>query len=536
MPDSKLRIDVLGTSVTIVSPESPEYLSKLLERLQSKIEETQKVTGLNDALKIAVLTGFSLCDDIEKIKSEKNNDSRELESLALNLISRLDEVFESGNARNPRKNGKIHKLANAVKNYPWGSPDWIPALLGEANPSRVPWAELWMGVHPEGPSRAGGTLLSSLIEEEPLFYLGEDAEKNFGDLPFVFKVLAALKPLSIQAHPNLEQAREGWERENREGIAFDAPGRNYKDPNHKPEIICALSPFKAMGGFRKTEDIQTLLGAFFKNAPVSLEPVFNRLDSALSGKDGYPLKAFFRSLFDMNEDEQSALSGYAVSGKCGAEYPQYSKELELVSRLAELYPKDPAVIAPLYLNLIELEPGEAIYLPSGILHAYIHGLAIELMANSDNVLRGGLTSKHIDKEELFRILNFNPFKPSVLEAYPEENFASDGSDFIETPDLFEPADLIKSDDKAGAPGFSYTYPVFCSDFSLTLLHGGALTYASSGPLIIIVTSGELAIACAEQKLTLRKGESAFVPAGLAARKLKLSGNFTAYAAGTGAAL
>ncbi|MDR0602484.1 MAG: mannose-6-phosphate isomerase, class I, partial [Treponema sp.] len=164
-----------------------------------------------------------------------------------------------------------YKLGNSVKHYEWGSPGYIPRLLGLDNSGGEPWAELWMGVHPGAPSRVlrgeEEIPLAELIAEDPALYLGKEAAERFGGLPFLFKLLAAGKPLSIQAHPNLAQAREGFERENRAGIALDAPVRNYRDPNHKPEIVCALTPFTAMFGFREPGEIRGLFRAVFAAAP-----------------------------------------------------------------------------------------------------------------------------------------------------------------------------------------------------------------------------------------------------------------------------
>jgi mannose-6-phosphate isomerase len=501
MAKNELRIEVLGSSLTVSAEESLDYLQSLLGNYKKILQDTQKSTGLKDPLKIAILTGFLLCDELEKARQEKpkedvqeHPDSREAEKLTMKLISRLDDILESA----PSGAG-ILKLTNTIKKYSWGSSEWIPALLGRKNPSGEPWAELWMGVHPEGPSLlegADGTLLSSLIAADPVYYLGAETGKKFGVLPFLFKVLAAGKPLSIQAHPNLEQAREGWERENQEGINPKSPDRNYKDPNHKPEIIFALSPFTAMCGFRRPEDIRTLIDLFSRNAPDPLYKSLGNLVSALTAMDGEnPLKSFLRAVFSMDEETRQQLSVYAGTAK--AEYPQYEKEWTLIAHFAGLYPSDPAVIAPLYLNLIELNPGEAVYLPAGVLHAYIRGLGVELMANSDNVLRGGLTPKHIDLKELFRVLKFSPFKPQVLKG-PEESM--------------------------------YRFPAPCEEFSLSVLRGN-MAYTETGPSIVIVTEGCLTVKSPVGETQVFKGESVFIPAGLARRGLNFSGNYTACSAG-----
>ncbi|MDR2618986.1 MAG: mannose-6-phosphate isomerase, class I [Treponema sp.] len=525
MPKNELHIEVLGTSISISADEEEEYLNRLLETYKKAVEDTQASTGITDPLKTAVLTGFLLCDEVQKARQEKPGkkgyEEQEAEALALDLISRLEGVLDDktplpeGTAKETDRGSPggpmILKLKNPVKNYDWGDPQWIPELLGQRNISRIPWAELWMGVHPGGPScvpEAGNEnrpdrepLLSRLIEEDPGYYLGEETEKTFGALPFLFKVLAAGRPLSIQAHPNLEQAREGWERENREGISLDAPNRNYKDPNHKPEILCALSPFTAMCGFREEKEIMSLLDAFSRKAPHPLRFGLEPLHTALAGPD--PLRMFFTALFNLDPETRKALSVYGREQRLEKDYPEYRDEWKLVSWFAELYPGDPGIIAPLYLNLIDLEPQEAVFLPAGVLHAYVYGLGVELMADSDNVLRGGLTSKHIDKDELFRVLKFSPFMPRILK--PE------------------------------AESLVFKYPVPCREFSLSVFKDCKNRYDEPGPSIVIVTEGEVRISDGREEKCLKKGESAFIPAGAASGGLSFSGNYTLYAAGTGSA-
>jgi mannose-6-phosphate isomerase len=276
----------------------------------------------------------------------------------------------------------FYKLNNTIKNYDWGSTEWIPRLIGSKNPSKKPWAELWMGVHPQGTSAI--TLQDKSV---PL--------SNITSLPFMVKFLAAEKPLSIQAHPNAKQARQGFIKENNAGIAPDARERNYRDANHKPEIICALAPFTAMAGFRETAETEQLL---------SLLPNADKLQTAL--KSGF--KSFLSTLFNLNAKELAALCNtvFAMAKKSPLPDP-----LHLCVEFAKQYPNDPGIFSPLYLNVLTLQPFEAVFLPAGILHSYIHGLGLECMANSDNVLRGGLTSKYVDTKELFSILDFNPYKP-----------------------------------------------------------------------------------------------------------------------------
>ncbi|MCX7656852.1 MAG: mannose-6-phosphate isomerase, class I, partial [Treponemataceae bacterium] len=292
-------------------------------------------------------------------------------------------------------------LQNQIQNYPWGSFSWIPQLLRLPTPSDTPMAELWMGAHPKAPSLAltttqGPVPLNQLIRENPEWYLGKKLAQEETTLPFLFKLLAAEQPLSIQVHPSKAQAKEGFSRENKQGIPLDAEHRNYKDDNHKPEIIAALSPFRALCGFRQIEEITSLFSL------LHLPPLFPALQ-ILQKEKSYT--AFLKELFAISPETVHALikdfetNLFAVLLK---EAPKYRREWETVRSFMSLYPNDITVFAPLYLNLIDLEVGHALFLPSGILHAYVHGFGVELMANSDNVLRGGLTTKHMDTNELLR--------------------------------------------------------------------------------------------------------------------------------------
>jgi mannose-6-phosphate isomerase len=544
-----IYLDILGAPFSITVDEEPAYLERLLANYRDAVDQVRKSTGLRDkdALKIAILTGFSLCDELEKLRELREKGSEEEQETlrrTLSLFSRLDEAMDKrpGPAREweaapASAPASLYKLRNTVKHYDWGSPVHIPALLGADNSQAVPWAELWMGVHPGGPSRIAGDGavnknaeaspvgepgLGDLIASCPERFLGKSAAKNFGGLPFLFKLLAAAKPLSIQAHPNLEQAREGWRRENGQGIPLDAPNRNYKDDCHKPEILCALNPFTAMCGFRPPGETASLLAKCFDGAPGSLRAGIDPLQAALAGGD--PLRAFLGALLALPPETLEELTAYALQ----TNLPE--GEWDLVSRFAALYPGDPGIIAPLYLNILQLAPGEAVYLPAGVLHSYVHGFAVELMANSDNVLRGGLTSKHVDREELLSILDFKPYRPKILKPRA-----------------------------AGGGLFRYDTP--CREFSLQVMksQGGTNLFPEEGPSIIMVTEGRLRVSAAGSSpagggtdgygpadnkspdagtWTLGRGESAFIPArendagpGLnPAGTLAFSGAYTLYIA------
>ncbi len=302
-------------------------------------------------------------------------------------------------------------LDNPLQNYAWGSRTAIASFLGQPAPSAQPEAELWIGAHPKAPSRivhpAGLGTLERAIADDPVGLLGRDVCDRFDhELPFLFKVLAAARPLSIQAHPNQEQARAGFARENAAGLPLDSPRRNYRDVNHKPELVCALTPFEALKGFRASEAIVHALG------PVAGHELEQDLRRLCAPDTPARLRRLLERLLTIEGDERRALLERAASEahrRAGAD-----RTWLWVSRLLEKHPGDTGVLAPLYLNLLTLQPGESLYLPAGELHAYLEGTALEIMANSDNVLRGGLTAKHVDVAELLATLVFEHRPPEVL--------------------------------------------------------------------------------------------------------------------------
>ncbi|MFI9614773.1 mannose-6-phosphate isomerase, class I [Streptomyces sp. NPDC052023] len=312
----------------------------------------------------------------------------------------------------------MDRLDNTVRPYAWGSTTAIPRLLG-AEPTGEPQAEMWMGAHPGAPSRTDRGTLVDVIAADPEKELGPAAVAKFGPgLPFLLKILAAGAPLSLQVHPNLEQAREGYEEEERRGVPVDAPHRNYKDANHKPELICALTEFDGLCGFRdpiRTADLLEGLGVD------SLKPYVDLLRA-------HPEDAALREVLtavltaDPEEMARTVAETTAACSRLGGDYAPYAG-------LAHHYPGDPGVIAAMLLNHVRLQPGEALYLGAGIPHAYLSGLGVEIMANSDNVLRCGLTPKHVDVPELLRIVRFEPNDAGVLR--PEAS--PDGEEVYETP-------------------------------------------------------------------------------------------------------
>ncbi len=298
---------------------------------------------------------------------------------------------------------KISLLKNPIQEYAWGSKSEIQNLLGQPESIGKPMAELWMGAHPKAPSRVQigheWKSLDEVISTDPKSILGDKTAKRFSNqLPFLFKILAAERPLSVQVHPNMQQAQEGFSRENKLGIPLDAPNRNYRDANHKPEILCALTPFQGLKGFRKIEEILDLMHR------LSLTALSEELNILKNKPDASGLKRFFSALMSMDKVRQTAVTEEAV--RSAEKLSNENQAFHWIMELNNEYPGDIGILSTVILNLVRLEPGEAIYLPAGELHAYLNGLGIELMANSDNVLRGGLTPKHIDVPELMNVVNF----------------------------------------------------------------------------------------------------------------------------------
>ena len=306
-------------------------------------------------------------------------------------------------------------LDNPIQHYAWGSRTSLANLLGRPAASQ-PEAELWIGAHPKAPSRlSDGRSLLDAIVADPDGMLGADVPMRFGPrLPFLLKVLAVDAPLSLQAHPDREQAQRGFAREEHAGLPLDAPTRTYKDDNHKPELLCALTPFEALSGFRpalRTAALFDLLGV-------------TRVDTAAL-RSGRPdaLEQAFTRLMTLPADERAQVIEDVLS-RCERALMQVEPELAgsvaWALDLGRRYPGDIGAVASLLLNHLRLEPFEAVYLDAGRLHAYLSGTGVEIMANSDNVLRGGLTPKHVDVPELLRVLRFDspPAEPVPTTQLP----------------------------------------------------------------------------------------------------------------------
>ncbi len=379
----------------------------------------------------------------------------------------------------------MDRLTNTIRPYAWGSTTAIAELLGVA-PSGEPQAEMWMGAHPGAPSRTGRGALHDLIDADPERELGTAAVARFGPrLPFLLKVLAAGAPLSLQVHPDLAQAKEGYEDEERRGVPIDAPHRNYKDANHKPELICALTPFDGLCGFRapaRTADLLEALGVD------SLKPY---VDLLRAHPEEGALREVLTAVLSADPEEMAATVAEftAAAQRLGGVYEPYAA-------IAHHYPGDPGVIAATLLNHVRLLPGEALFLGAGVPHAYLEGLGVEIMANSDNVLRCGLTPKHVDVPELLRIVRFEATEPGVLR--PEATAA--GEEVYDTPtDEFRLSRFVLSE---GAAPHDLTAPT---------------------PQILLCAAGEVHAG----ELPLTPGQSAFVPAG---EKAEVSGSGTVFRA------
>ncbi|MEV6211156.1 mannose-6-phosphate isomerase, class I [Kitasatospora sp. NPDC051914] len=376
----------------------------------------------------------------------------------------------------------MDRLQNTVRPYAWGSTTAIPALLGE-EPTGEPQAEMWLGAHPGDASRLERghrpTTLDRVIAADPEGELGAAAVARFGpSLPFLLKVLAAGRPLSMQAHPSLEQARAGFAAEEAAGIPLDAPHRNYKDANHKPELICALDEFEGLCGFREPADAAALMA--------SLDvPALAPLVETLLGKPApEALADALATILSMTGDEARRTVAEVARAVEAAAGTDPTGALAGYAYAAREFPGDTGLIASLLLNHVRLQPGEALYLGAGIPHAYLRGTGVEIMANSDNVLRCGLTPKHIDVPELLRVVVFEPTAPDVLRP-------------------------------AAAPDGEHHYPVPIDEFRLSryTLGAGPAVLHGRAPQILLCTEGAARLTGADGSvLDLDRGRSAFLPA------------------------
>ena len=374
-------------------------------------------------------------------------------------------------------------LTNQIRPYAWGSRTAIARLTGRL-PGDRPEAELWMGAHPGAPSRTdrgnGPEPLDRVIARDPVRELGERVAGRFGPrLPFLLKVLAAEHALSVQVHPTTEQAEAGYAAEQAAGVPLDAPHRIYKDAHHKPEMLCALSEFDALCGFREPAATADLLAAL--HLPV-LDPWIALLRTA---DPEAALRTVLTEALDTDRPRGTAAAlalAAALEDAAGASGPD-ARTYAAYAAAARDYPADPGLVAALLLNHVRLQPGEALYLDAGVPHAYLHGTGVEVMANSDNVLRCGLTPKHVDVDALAAVVDFRPGPPSRVPATP-------------------------------GPGGEIHYRAPAAEFALSRLDlSGTVTLDDDGPQILLCTEGGATLhQHPGPSLTLRQGDSAFLPA------------------------
>lgn len=381
----------------------------------------------------------------------------------------------------------MNLLRGAIRTYAWGSRTAIAEFTGRPTPTPHPEAELWLGAHPADPAYletgGGAESLLEVVAADPTGQLGAASVAEFGDqLPFLLKVLAADEPLSLQAHPSAQQAADGFAREEAAGVPLNSPVRNYRDRNHKPELVVALDRFEALAGFRDPSDTVDLFRALDVEA---LTPYVNLL-AGQSDADG--LRALFTTWITLPQPSLDVLVPAVLDGAVrylSSDDVRFVGEARTLLELGERYPADAGVLASLLLNRLTLEPGEGIYLPAGNLHAYLRGLAVEIMANSDNVLRGGLTPKHVDVPELLRVLDFSP----ASEAHLHVETVTDGAQTRYRTPAREFA-LSRFDLAAGAP----------------------TQVGIKGPRILLCTQGDVTLDGSGTGLKVRAGQSVWVPA------------------------
>ena len=381
-------------------------------------------------------------------------------------------------------------IRGAIRNYAWGSRSAIAEFTGRPAPTAHPEAELWLGAHPGDPARLEGprgeTSLLDAIAEDPQAQLGSAVRDRYGDvLPFLVKVLAAEEPLSLQAHPSAEQAVEGYQREDRRRVPLKSPMRNYRDRSHKPELLVALGDFEALVGFRPAARSVALMRAL--EVP-GLDPFIGLLADQ---SDASSLRALFTTWITAPQPDLDVLIPAVLEGavsyiRSGA--TEFAPEFRAVLELGERYPGDAGVLAALLLNRISLKCGEGIFLPAGNLHSYLQGMAMEVMANSDNVLRGGLTPKHVDVPELLRVLDFTP----VVDARVRTR--RDGIELVyETPtaEFAAPVLILDGDD---------------------LGHEVDVPSCHDGPQVLVCTEGSVIVRAKSDEVLMQRGAAAWVAA------------------------
>ena len=372
----------------------------------------------------------------------------------------------------------MRRLTGTIQAYAWGSTTVIPDLLG-VEPTGEPQAELWLGAHPLHPSTIDGTPLTELIAAEPERLVGAAPVAAYGPrLPFLMKVLAAAQPLSLQAHPTRAQAQAGYDREQALGVPRDAAERSYRDGWPKPEVLCALESTEALCGFREPKETYELF------ARLGVASALDLVEPLREGTGARLAEVFSRLLhLGRTQSAERVVDEVAEAARRTDHDEELADFGSIAVELAGFFPGDPGVLAALMMNRVQFGPYDAIYLPPGDLHAYLRGGGIEIMANSDNVLRGGLTPKHIDIHELLTVLDFTPTCPTPIPCLEE------------------------------VPGvFAYQAPA--KEFALwrvdqSLCFRGRLPGGATGRVVLVV-DGRTTLRSGDKSLELGRGQSAFV--------------------------
>ena len=392
----------------------------------------------------------------------------------------------------------MERLTGVIQPYAWGSRTAIPELLGR-EPTAEPQAELWLGAHPLAPSIVDGEPLDKVVADDPVGVVGRAAVEAFGPrLPFLLKIIAAEQPLSLQAHPSREQAEAGYAREQAAGVPRDAPHRTYRDGWPKPELLCALAETEALCGFREPrETYQMFQRLAVDNALKLVAPL---ADADLRGP--HSLKLVFSRLLHLGPDERTVITEIVRAAEVVQGSDDLARFAHTARELNRYYPGDPGVLAALLMNRITLQPGDALFMPSGNLHAYLSGGGVEIMANSDNVMRGGLTPKYVNVDELLTILDFTPGLRSLVTPVEESRGI-------------------------------WRYPTPAREFALWRLEPdgelAAVPAAGSGR-VLLVTDGELTARSPTAELDLVRGDAALLSAG---EEATLTGRGTAFVGGPG---
>lgn len=394
----------------------------------------------------------------------------------------------------------MFRLENPTRAYAWGSPSHIPKLLGDPV-SDAPVAEMWLGAHPADPSRLpDGRTLDQAIREDPVTMLGERVHESFGPrLPYLMKLLAAREPLSLQVHPTSERARIRFAEQNAAGIPLDAPHRSYQDSSHKPELIYALTRFEGMAGFRDTAKTAEILRRlrlpwldnFSERIGETRTPfqTLRAVTSEMLGMTGPELAERLQELKAAAARAERESHKPPVRRRRPFQDPS-DVERESIRVYAALpplidrYPDDPGVLVTLLLNHVVLAAGEAMYIDAGIIHAYTSGFGVEIMASSDNVLRAGLTPKHVDIPELLSITNFTPTPPPLW-----------GTDRLGDVD-----------------GCVLRPPVEEFELILGTPRGERIVGIESAPQTVLCLDGSIQVQTESGIEQLRRGEAVFVPA------------------------